>query len=109
MKSKVITALVLLSLTSCQNRLFIPGPNDITCINIIDKNGFSETFKNKDRIKEYACVDFEAPQPYQKVLRIFGRDQTGIIHSKITSYHENGQIKQSLDVINNRAGGEYKE
>lgn len=81
----------------------------ITSINIIDHNGMSETINSKDRLNAFENTDFLSPQPYQKVLRVFGRGKNGEIHSCITSYHPNGQIKQYLEAVNNRAFGDYRE
>lgn len=81
----------------------------ITSINIIDRNGLTETISSKDRLEAYQKKDFLTPQPYQKVLRNYGRDAKGNILSLITSYHPNGQIKQYLEALNNRAQGAYKE
>lgn len=81
----------------------------LTSINIIDRNGLSETTSNKDRLALYKNVDFLTNQPYQKVLRVFSRDQQGNIRAYITSYHPNGHPKQYLEVINNRAFGIYRE
>ncbi len=78
-------------------------------INIIDRNGLSETISSCERLKQYENVDFLCEQPYQKVLRVYSRDVCGNINACITSYHPNGQVKQYLDVVNNRAFGAYRE
>lgn len=78
-------------------------------ISLIDRNGITETISQKDRLKQYQSTDFTKAQPYQKILRIFKRDDKGNITSQITSYHPNGQPKQSLMVVNSRAFGPYKE
>lgn len=78
-------------------------------INIIDQNEISETISLKERLKSYESVNFLAPQPYKKVLRIFAKDKNGDGHSIITSYHPNGQIKQYLEAKNSRACGTYYE
>jgi antitoxin component YwqK of YwqJK toxin-antitoxin module len=85
------------------------APPGLTSINIIDRNGLSETISNTDRLDQYAHVDFLTQQPYQKVLRIYGRDVNGDMSAIITSYHPNGHPKQYLEVVNNRAHGAYKE
>lgn len=81
----------------------------LTRINIIDQNGTSETISNLDRLQKYANVDFLQPQPYQKVLRVYSRDECGNIPSYITSYHPNAIPYQYLEVINGRAKGSYQE
>lgn len=81
----------------------------ITSINIIDRNGLSETISSKDRLNTFDQTDFLAPQPYQKVMRVYGREKNGDTHSCVTSYHPNGLIKQYLEAVNNRAFGKYRE
>lgn len=100
---------LLLSLASCTwcKREFCNS--SLSCINIIDGEGFTQTVRSKERLKQYVCVDFEKPQPYQKVLRVFNRDPEGNVRSVITSYYPNSQLKQRLDILNGRAYGSYKE
>lgn len=81
----------------------------LTSINIIDREGLSETICNEDRLKRYENVDFMASQPYQKVLRVYNRGPDGSVIAYITSYHPNGQLKQYLEVKNGRALGTYRE
>ncbi len=45
---------------------YIPSTT-LSSINIIDRNGISETVSSKDRLKKYEEVDWLAPQPYEKV------------------------------------------
>lgn len=102
----VAAALVL---TGCRYFSGEVDPAKITSINIIDRNGMTETICSKDRLNAFQKTDFLSPQPYQKVLRVFGRDKKGDVRSTITSYHPNGQIKQYLESLNNRAYGIYRE
>jgi antitoxin component YwqK of YwqJK toxin-antitoxin module len=81
----------------------------ITSINIIDRNGMSETINTKERLNAFDQTDFLSPQPYQKVMRVYGKQPNGDVRSSITSYHPNGQVKQLLEAVNNRAHGMYKE
>jgi antitoxin component YwqK of YwqJK toxin-antitoxin module len=81
----------------------------LASVNLIDQNGFNETITNKDRLSAYERMDFESPQPYQKVLQIYERDGEGDVQSRVTSYHPNGQLHQSLEVVNGRARGRYQE
>ncbi len=81
----------------------------LASINIIDRNGFSETINSADRLKKYENVDFLKPLPYQKVMRVYERDSEGNISSVLTSYYPNGQPQQYLEVLNGRAFGSYKE
>lgn len=96
-------------LTGCANYADKLDNAKITSINIIDRNGLSETINSKDRLNAFEKTNFLAPQPYQKVLRLFGREKNGDVRSCITSYHPNGQIKQCLEAVNNRALGNYRE
>ncbi len=78
-------------------------------INIIDRNGLSETLTAKDRLSTYENADFFAPQTYQKVLRVYSKDNEGKNLSIITSYYPTGQIKQYLEAVNGSAYGTYLE
>ncbi|HSW87257.1 MAG TPA: hypothetical protein VLG49_07160 [Rhabdochlamydiaceae bacterium] len=98
--------LVILSSCSVKSK---SDPSILTSMQMMDRNGFSETISSKDRLAVYQKVDFLAPQPYQKVLRVFGRDLEGRSQSKITSYHSNGQVWQFLEVVDGRAHGKYLE
>ena len=81
----------------------------LTSINIVDRNGLTETINNPERLDKYGCVDFLQPQSYQKVLRIYSRDAEGNVPACITSYHSNGYPHQYLEVVNSRACGAYQE
>lgn len=100
-------AIALLTLTSCAKKQ--PDENTIISMQLIDRNGFSETISTKDRIAKYTNTEFLDPQPFQKVLRVFGKNVEGKSSSKITTYHPNGHIWQYLDVVDGRAHGTYKE
>ncbi|MBP9841749.1 MAG: hypothetical protein KBC64_04920 [Simkaniaceae bacterium] len=73
-------------------------------IQIVDRQGFSETISVEDRLSRYAGIDFTSAQPYQRVTRVFSTKR-----SLLTSYHSNGQLKQFLEVKNGRARGKYLE
>ncbi len=83
--------------------------SQLACVNIFDREGFCTTVQAKDRLKQYDCIDFLSPQPYEKVLRTYTRDECGNNHAYITSYHDNGQLKQYLEVMNAGAHGAYTE
>lgn len=100
---------MLAFLPGCRMIATDPSADKITSINIIDRNGMTETISSKDRLNSFQKTDFLSPQPYQKVLRVYGRDKSGDVHSYITSYHPNGQIKQYLESLNSRAYGIYRE
>ncbi|MCH9611024.1 MAG: hypothetical protein S4CHLAM81_03360 [Chlamydiales bacterium] len=103
MKKALFLSLILV-ITACTDPSAM-----VTSINIIDRNGMSETISSKERLAAFEKTDFMAPQPYQKVLRVYGRTKSGDISSQITSYHPNGQIKQYLESVNSRARGDYRE
>lgn len=81
---------------------------ELVSLQLIDRNGFNETISSKDRLNTYKNTDFLQPQPYDKVVRLFRKSSKGV-YSAVTSYHENGQIAQYLEVESGRAHGEYKE
>jgi antitoxin component YwqK of YwqJK toxin-antitoxin module len=103
-----VLVLSVLLLTGCA-RTNDSDEGVLTSINIIDRNGFSETISSTDRLTDYDGVDFLSDQPYQKVLRVYSRDVMGDVRAYITSYHPNGQPKQYLEVVNGRAFGSYQE
>ena len=109
---KQAIALLFLSsllLTGC-GKTKVPSQEDsLVSIQVIDRNGFAETISAKDRLSRFKNTDFLTSQPYQKVLRVFGKDSEGNSSSKITSYHSNGLIWQYLEVESGRANGSYKE
>ena len=99
---------VFLLFYSCSHHT-TDSSNSIVSMQLIDRNGFIETISNKERLSSYQPIDFLTPQPYQKVLRVYGRTPSGHSHSKITSYHSNGQAWQYLEVVDGRAHGTYYE
>lgn len=103
---------LLLSLTifsGCAPKLKENDSPMLVSIQVIDRNGFSETISAKNRLTKYKNVNFCDPQPYQKVLRVFRKNKEGQSFSTITSYHTNGFIWQYLEVVDGRAHGTYKE
>ena len=106
----IVLCLLLFAFTGAkraQNRK--PRPLELTSIHIVDRNGFTETISAKERLKQFQNVDFLQSQPYQKVLRIYERDSKGNARSVVTTYHENGNTKQYLQILNARAYGNYCE
>lgn len=81
----------------------------LTSINIVDREGLSQTISSPQKLKDYVKIDFLSPQPYQKVMQVFKKGKGGVSTALITSYHPNGQLKQYLEVIDNRANGIYRE
>jgi len=109
--------IMLFFITGCQP---VPIPQDpsiqpitvkepLARVNIIDHSGLSETITNAERLKELAQRNFLSSQPYRKVMRTYAHDKEGTSRSIITSYYENGQIRQYLECTNGRACGLYQE
>ncbi|MBA3721484.1 MAG: toxin-antitoxin system YwqK family antitoxin [Parachlamydiaceae bacterium] len=110
LKRSLILFLLLFALTGAKRSpKQYPKPIPLASIHIVDRNGFSETISNKDRLNQYQLVDFQKPQPYQKVLRVYARDSKGNVRSIVSSYHSNGNPKQFLEIVNGRALGSYRE
>lgn len=121
MRISLLLATALL-LTACENRTIIQSHDSdlveiqhrtnnlkLISISIMDRNGLSETISTKERLKTYENANFLTAQPYQKVLRIFAKDNNGDAFSAITSYYPTGQIRQYLECSNGRAHGRYIE
>lgn len=107
--NKKLAFAFLLILSGCSVFSRNDPPEQIVSIQVIDRNGFTETISNKERLTNYQNVDFITAQPYQKVLRVFGKNEEGKSHSKLTSYHDNGTIWQYLEALDGRANGLYLE
>lgn len=106
MKKWIIPALILLAACSQYSG---DKSQPLTSIQMVDRNGFSETVSASERLSRYQNVDFLTPQPYQKVLRVYRRDDQGKTHAILTCYHPNGQVSQYLEVVDSRAHGFYRE
>lgn len=106
MRGMVVVFLILLAGCNSRNG----GDHQrMTSIQIVDRNGFKETISSIDRLTTYEKGDFLAAQPYEKVVRMFERTIEGKTPAKITTYHENGEPWQYLEVMNGRAFGIYRE
>lgn len=105
-KKNLVALFTLLLLASCRQ---VTQSDAIVSMQLVDKNGFSETISTKDRLGVYQNVDFLASQPYEKVLRVYGKDEEGKSRSKLNSYHENGGSWQYLEALDGRANGKYLE
>ncbi|MGR3973616.1 MAG: hypothetical protein QRY72_03490 [Candidatus Rhabdochlamydia sp.] len=105
---KLTLLLILLLLSSCASKNF-SSLETLSSIQLLDRNGFSETISVKDRLCRYENSDFHQPQPYQKVTRMYGKASQGATESKITTYHSNGLLWQYLEIKNGRANGTYQE
>jgi antitoxin component YwqK of YwqJK toxin-antitoxin module len=107
--SRLFLLLLLSLLYSCSSKTSSSQGDAVMSMQIVDRNGFTETISNKERIASFDRTDFLTPQPFQKVLRVYGKSGAGQTLSKITSYHENGQLWQYLEAVDGRAHGIYRE
>ncbi len=105
---KIAALFLILILTGCASKT-AQNSNALSTIQTLDRNGFSETISAKERLGKYENTDFLTPQPYQKVVRVFGKSSQGKTSSKVTTYHTNGQPWQYLEVENGRAHGKFME
>lgn len=103
---KILWLCLALLCAGCAYRSKAP---ELVSINLIDREGMSETVTNDERLKRYVDVDFLTPQPYLKVLRVYKTRDSSLIPAYVTSYHPNGQLRQYLEVVNGRAYGLYQE
>lgn len=101
-----IFCLILIACTACHKQV---NNQEMISIQIMDRNGLSETVSNKDRLRVYDKVDFLAAQPFKKVLRVYSKNDQGKSRSKVTSYHNNGGVYQLLEAVDGRAHGIYRE
>ena len=104
----LFVVLLLVCVGCSGSRQYEDAPT-LTSISFVDRNGFSETVSSVDRLEKYSDADFLNNQPYQRVLRVYERDDEGDIAAFVSSYHSNGQPKQYLEVVNGRAFGKYQE
>lgn len=100
--------LLLVTLWGCSHKTE-NAADEVSTIQLVDRNGFSETISAKQRLEPLTHVDFSKPQSYQKVTRVYGRSFDGKLRTKINTYHTNGQPWQYLEIENGRAHGEYRE
>jgi antitoxin component YwqK of YwqJK toxin-antitoxin module len=98
---------IAIILVGCCDRKY--SPDDLFSIQILDRNGLCETISVKERLSIYEKVDFDTPQPYQKVVRVYGKAGFGKTSSKILTYHPNGQPMQYLEIQDGRAFGQYRQ
>ena len=83
--------------------------DQLSSIQLIDRNDFKETISTPERLKPYETSNFLSPQPYKKITRLYTRNAQGKTLSKLTTYHNNGELWQYLEVVNGRACGTYQE
>lgn len=81
--------------------------DELTHVQLIDRQGLKETLSAKERLDLIRKIDFNQPQPYKKVVRTFKRQHRVI--SVITQYHSNGQLAKYIETEGGRAKGKYLE
>lgn len=86
-----------------------PASPKLVSVTFLDHNGFVETVSHAERLAQLQKINFLNSQPFQKIQRVYERDKEGRIYTVITTYYENGNIKQLLEGFNGRAQGDLKE
>ena len=73
MNKKIIYLLIVIStfLISCTSK---SAQNELSCLQIVDRNGLTETISSEEKLIKYKNTNFNESQPYQKVLRIYNKD-----------------------------------
>jgi len=104
---RVLLSLGALLLGGCASHTLKVQEEALTTVVLQDRNGFSETVSQPDRLARLSGVDFTAPQSYEKVIRVFQRREDGAVPSVLTCYYPNGQLSDLLDVVSGRASGRY--
>ena len=105
--ARVLLASGLIFLAGCSPEHILKSENALTTVVLQDRNGFSETVSQSDRLSRLEGVDFLSPQPYERVIRVFQRRDDGSVPSVLSCYYPNGQISELLDVVSGRAYGRY--
>lgn len=106
---KSLLFLSFLFLISCNRYAGRDPSKDLVSLTLSHQNGFSECINSKERLKNFQEVDFLQPQPYQKIACFFNAGKDGKAKAFLASYYPSGQVKQYLEVVDNRAFGKYKE
>jgi antitoxin component YwqK of YwqJK toxin-antitoxin module len=97
---------ILLLLSSCHKK---PTESHLISLQMLDRNGQTETISQSHRVKLLEKQNFNQPQPYEKILRVFSKTEEGKNPSILTTYHKNGQLFQHLEAMDGRANGHYDE
>lgn len=103
---KKIILCLLLFLASCAPK---DKPSHLLSLQLVDRNGQTETISQIERVKLYEKQNFDKPQSYEKILRVYSKNTQGKNPSLITTYHKNGQLFQKLEALDGRAFGVYEE
>jgi len=98
--------LCTLLLASCHRQ---PDSSHLLSLQLVDRNGQTETISQTLRVKQYEKQDFTKPQPYEKILRVYTKNSEGKNPSILTTYHKNGGLFQHLEALDGRAYGHFWE
>jgi len=74
-------------------------------LQVIDRNGYTKTINDRDKMKTYEREDLKASSSHEKVIKVFDKNKQGVI----TAYHENGLLWQYIETKASRANGMYEE
>lgn len=85
-----------------------PQESNLSCIQITDRHGITETISSSEKLLRLASTDFTKPQPYHQVIQIFKKNSEGKTPGAIIIYYPNGQIAQYLETQDGRAMGKYR-
>lgn len=103
---KKITLCLVLLMSGCAHK---QKPSHLLSLQLVDRNGQTETISQIERVKLYEKQNFDKPQSYEKILRVYSKNSHGKNPSLITTYHKNGQLFQKLEALDGRAFGLYQE
>ncbi len=107
-RKQLLPLLIIILSTSCSKQQGDQEPA-IMSMQLIDRNGITETISTNDKLSNYQNVDFLAPQPFKKLLRVYEKNKDNKSPAVVTSYHPNGYIWQYLEIFDGRSKGKYKE
>lgn len=106
MKKKIALLIISFSLASCSSKII---DAEISCLQIVDRNGITKTITSEEKLLDFEKTNFDNPQSYKSVLRIYNKNERGDVFSKLTAYHDNGQTFKYLEIKNARAFGKFKQ
>jgi len=107
---KKIVSVLTIFLAGCSSMTQTVSDQDrLVSLQIIDRNDITETISSKEKLEKYQNKNFDAPQPYKQVLRLYNNQKEAKTFGKLSSYHANGNLWQTLEVADARANGLYQE
>ncbi|MBN1914918.1 MAG: hypothetical protein JW769_03410 [Parachlamydiales bacterium] len=106
--AKRILLILPLFFFSCSYHQNTQKSPQLSCIQITDRHGITETISSPEKLRRLSSTDFMQPQPYHQVIQVFQKDPQGKTPGTILAYYPNGQISQSVQTQDGRALGEYR-